>query len=243
MEAVLFSSHTRVALCLAIGTLILVSAAFAGTTTYSKIESTSGWSSCASKSCAGGGGSGTYTMTKGVKSPSLDGSSAKYYIYPKSSYYNGLWWRHMTTNTAVSHFVMDMYQYMNNPGASQAIEYAANQYYSGGWYKFSTQCAYSRGIWRVWDSANKGWVSTSAPCKRPAASSWAHLTFEYARSGGKAVFVAITVNGHKYYINKSFKPQKMSGNSGDIGVHYQLDGNSSKTSYSAWVDKWSLTIW
>ncbi len=242
MEALLFTSRQHV-LWLAVCALILVPAAFAGTTTYSKLESTSGWSSCASTSCAGGGGSGTYWMKKGISSPSLDGSSAQYYIYPKSSYYNGLWWRHLTNNPGVSHFRMEMYQYMKNPAASQAIEYATNQYYNGGWYKFSTQCAFARGNWRVWDSANRGWVSTSAPCRRPAAGSWTHLVFQYARANGKAVFVAITVNGQTYYINKSFYPQKMSGTSGDIGVHYQLDGNGSRTSYSAWVDKWSLTIW
>ncbi len=243
MEVFLFIPRKHAVLALAICALILVPAVFAGTITYSKLESTSGWSSCASTSCAGGGGSGVYWMKKGIGSPSLDGSSAQYYIYPKSSFYDALWWRHLTTNAGVSHFRMEMYQYLKSPSASQAIEYATNQYYNGAWYKYSTQCAFAGGIWRVWDSYHKGWVSTSAPCRRPAASSWTHLVFEYARASGRAVFVAITVNGQKYYINKSFAPQKTSGGNGDIGVHYQLDGNSSRTSYSAWVDNWSLTIW
>ncbi len=235
----------KAALTLALCALILMAAttASAGTTTYSKIESiSSGWSSCASTSCAGGGGRGTYWMKRGISSPSTDGSSAQYYIAPSSQFYNALWWRHMTTSTGVTHFKMDMYQYMKNPAASQAIEYAANQYYNG-WYKFSTQCSFVGGLWRVWDSYNRHWVNTSVPCRRPAANSWQHLTFEYARANGKAVFVAITINGTKYYVNKSFSPQKTSGGNGDIGIHYQLDGNSSKTSYSAWVDNWSLTIW
>ncbi len=241
MEAVLGFTTKRLVLCLALCAL-LTSAAFAGTITYSRIESiSSGWGSCASTSCAGGGGYGTYWM-KGASSPSLDGASAQYYIYPKSSFYNALWWRHMTTNTGVTHFVMDMYQYMKNPAASQAIEYATNQYLNG-WYKFSTQCSFTGGVWRVWDSYNKHWVNTSVPCQRPAANTWQHLTFEYARANGRAVFVAITVNGQKHYVNKSFAPQKMSGTNGSIGIHYQLDGNAAKVSYSAWVDRWTLTLW
>lgn len=239
MEAVL-----RAVLFLAICAVILAPAVFAGTITYSKIESmTSGWGSCASTSCAGGGGYGTYWKKTGISSPSLDGNSTQFYIYPKSSFYNALWWRRMTSNTSVTHFTMDMYQYLKTPSASQAIEYAANQYYNGGWYKFSTQCSFSKGVWQVWDSANKRWTATSIACRRPTANTWQHLTFEYARSSGKAVFVAITINGQKYYVNKSFYPQKMSGSSGDIGIHYQLDGTSAKTSYSAWVDKWTLTLW
>ena len=240
----MISKKAAVILALSALLLMLAPAALAGTTTYSKIEGIStGWGGCASKACAGGGGSGSYSMKRGVTSPALDGSSAQFSIAPSSQFYNGLWWRHMTTNSAVTHFTMDMYQYMKSPGASQAIEYAANQLISGKWYKFSTQCSFSGGVWRVWDSANQHWSSTSLPCTRPAANTWQHLTFEYARANGKAVFVAITINGAKHYINKSFGPQSKSGTNGDIGIHYQLDGNASKTAYAAWVDKWSLTIW
>ncbi len=244
MEAYLFTTGRQAALLLALCALILAgaTAAFASTT-YSHIESMgSGWGSCASTSCAGGGGSGSYYVKTGVSSPSLDGASALFHISPSSQFYNGLWWRRMTGNTGVSHFTMDMYQRLDNPAASQAIEYATNQYLNG-WYKFSTQCSFAGGVWRVWDSYNRHWVNTSVPCRRPAANTWQHLTFQYARANGKAVFVSITINGQTYYVNKSFSPQQTSGSNGDIGIHYQLDGNSSKTAYSSWIDKWSLTIW
>ena len=54
---------------------------------------------------------------------------------------------------------------------------------------------------------NQGWVATSAPCTRPPADTWQHLTFEYQRANGQAVFAAITVNGKRYSINQSFNPQ------------------------------------
>ncbi len=213
------------------------------TTTYSSLENASGWGACGSQSCAGGGGGSTY-WKKQVGSPSLDGSGEQFYIGGSKAYSNALWWRHITTSSGVSHFVLDLYQYMKAPSASQAIEYAANQYYNGHWYKFSTQCSFALGNWRVWDSYNRRWASTSIACHRPAANSWTHLVFEYARSSGKAVFVAITINGAKHYVNKSFSPQSTSsGSNGDIGIHYQLDGNGAMTDYSTWVDRMTLTIW
>ncbi len=239
----MFTSVKRLALCLAAGAFLIAPMILAASTTYSKIESSSGWGSCISKSCSGGGGYGTYWMKQGVASPALDGGSAQYYIGPTSAFANALWWKRITTNTGVSHFKMDMYQYIKAPSASNGIEYAANQVINGRWYKFSTQCSFNKGIWSVWDTANSRWVATSVPCRRPGAYTWQHLTFEYARSNGKAVFVAITINGQKYYVNKSFYTLGTSAKSGDIGVHYQLNGNSSMSSYSSWVDKWSLTIW
>ncbi len=213
----------------------------AATTTYTKLETSSGWGSCGSKSCAGG--SGAILWKKTVSSPSLDGASEQFYV-GGGAFADALWWKHVTTTSGVSHFVLDMYQYLKTPSAAQAIEYAANQYYSGHWYKFSTQCSFAGGVWRVWDSYNRRWSSTSVGCSRPAANSWTHLVFEYARANGKAVFVAITINGSKHYINKSFSPQSTSsGSNGDIGVHYQLDIGSSGTDFSSWVDKMNFTIW
>ncbi len=228
-----------IALILAVWGTMLMPAAHAWT--YSRLETSSGWGSCGSKSCAGGSGAALWKKT--VSSPSLDGASAQFYV-GGGAFADALWWKHITTNSGVSHFVLDMYQYLKNPSASQAVEYAANQYYNGHWYKFSTQCSYAGGRWRVWDSYNRRWYTTSLACSRPAAFKWIHLVFEYARSSGKAVFVAITINGSKHYISKAFSPQSTSsGSNGDIGIHYQLDIGSSGTDYSAWVDKMNFTIW
>ncbi len=242
LEENLFLSVRRVALFLALGSVTLAPAAFASTT-YSNLETSSGWGSCGSKSCSGGGGTSSF-WKKSVSSPSLTGWDEQYFIGSGGSFPSALWWKHITTNSGVSHFVLDMYQYMKTPGASNGIEYAANQYYNGRWYKFSTQCSFGLGVWRVWDSYNRRWVSTGVGCPRPAANTWRHVTFEYARANGKAIFVAITMNGSKHYVNKSFSPQSTSsGSNGDIGIHYQLNGNSSATPYSAWVDKMNFTIW
>ncbi len=209
-------------------------------TVFTNIDSMSGWGSCTS--CAGGGGSATYSMTQHIGSPSLDGNATKFSISGTVPFSHGLWWRRMSSNTTATHFILDMYYYMPKPSASQGLEFAANQAVNGGWYKFSTQCSWGSYQWRVWNSANGGWVNTGIACNRPPANTWQHVVFEYARQSGKAVFVSITVNGQTHYVNKSFYPQKTTAN-GSVGVHFELNGNSTETAYSVYTDKMKLTYW
>jgi len=209
-------------------------------TVFSNIDAMSGWDGCSG--CAGGGGQANYQMTQHMSSPSLDGNTTKFSISGSVPFSHGLWWRRMGSNTSATHFIFDMYYYMPNPSASQGLEFAANQSRSDGWYKFSTQCTFGGNLWRVWNSKYGGWVSTGIPCNRPSANTWQHVVFEYARANGKAVFVSITLNGTKHYVNKSFYPQSsVTGSS--VGIHFQLNGNSTETNYSVYTDKMKLTYW
>lgn len=209
-------------------------------TTYTHIEDMSGWDGCTD--CAGGGANAIYSMTQHIGSPSLDGSSAKFFLGGTTPFSHGLWWQHMGTSSTATHFVLDMYYMIDKPANSQGLEFAANHLYGGGWYKFSTQCGFSNGLWRAWDSKNSAWVSLGIPCVRPAANTWQHVIFEYQRTGGKAVFVAITVNGERHYVNKGFYPQPKSSNN-SIGIHFQLDGDSKQDDYTVWADKMSFYYW
>ncbi len=208
--------------------------------TFNHIEDMTGWGSCTT--CAGGGANASYSWKQWQSSPSIDGSSGKLWVGGTTSFSHGLIWRRMGTSTSATHFVFDMYYQLDAPTHSQGLEFAANQSLSSGWYKFSTQCSFGSGVWKVWDSKNQGWVKTGIACTRPPARTWQHVVFEYARSGGKAVFVAITINGTKHYVNKSFYPQSKSGD-GSIGIHFQVDGNSTQDDYTAWIDKLSLYYW
>jgi len=209
-------------------------------TTFSDIEEMSGWDSCTD--CAGGGENALFSMTQNISSPSLDGDATRFWIGGSTPFSHGLWWRRMSSNTSVSHFIFDMYYYMKDPGASQGLEFAANQSKDNKWYKFSTQCSFGSAKWRVWDSANSHWVDTGITCSRPTAYKWNHVVFEYSRSDGKANFISISINGVKHYVNKSFYPQSKTS-SGSVGIHFQLDGNSVQTDYSVWTDKIKLIYW
>lgn len=213
-------------------------------TIYSNVDQMSGWASC--NSCAGPGGNGAavpYSMTQNISSPSLDGKSAQFWLGGSTPYSAALWWKQLGANGGVSNFVYDLYFYIKNPSASQALEFDLNQ---SGWGKkwiFGTQCDYKdHKDWDVWDTANHVWVKTGIACNPPAAYAWNHLVLEFQRtSTGMAKFVAVTLNGTKSYINRSFWPQGSSVQ--ELNVAFQMDGNGSQTNYSVWLDKVKLAAW
>ena len=208
--------------------------------TFSNIEQMSGWGSCTG--CAGAGGNAYYTVTSGQSSPSLDGNSMKIFLGGTTPFSHSLIWRRMGNSSSASHFVFEMYYQIDAPARSQGLEFAANQALSSQWFKFSTQCSFSNGQWSVWNSKYGGWVKTGIACTRPPAHTWQHVVFEYQRANGKAVFVAITINGNKHYVNKSFYPQSKSGD-GSIGIHFQTNGNTTQADYTTWIDKLSFYYW
>jgi hypothetical protein len=223
--------------------LFVLLAAFvapAADTAFNHIEDMSGWSSCTG--CAGGGGEAVYSMHQHQASPAMDGSSAGFSLGGTKPFSHALFWRRMSSNGTASNFVLDMYYYIDKPQNSQALEFAANQSVSNYWYKFSTQCNFNSGEWRVWNSKGSAWVSTGIGCNRPPANTWQHVVFEYTRSGGYANFISITVDGNKHYVNRSFSPQKQKS-SNSVGIHFQLDGNATQSDYKVWTDCITLTYW
>ena len=232
------------ALIVALGSSTIMSAQAtipANATVYKNIQEMSSWTTCTS-SCSGGNGTAIFSLTQQQASPSLDGSSTLFSYDGGPAFSHILWSQHLSSNGSATNFVLDMYYYIDQPASAQGLEFAANQQLPGQWYKFSTQCSFADGKWRVWDSANQGWVATSAPCTRPPANTWQHLTFDYQRANAQAVFVAITVNGQKYDINQSFNPQTNSGST-SVGVHFEMDGDGTAQPYNVWIDQMTLSIW
>ena len=213
-------------------------------TYYSNIDQMTGWAWC--DSCAGQGGSGpsaSYSMATNQSSPSLDGKSAVFFLGGTNPYSAALWWRQLGGNSSVRNFVYDLYFYLKNPSASQALEFDVNQSLNGQKFIFGTQCDYKdHKDWDVWDTANRVWVKTGIPCTPPQAYAWNHLVLEFQRTtGGKALFIAVTLNGKKSYINRSYYPKSASAY--ELNAAFQMDGNGTMTDYSTWVDKMRLIAW
>lgn len=214
-----------------------------GGKTYSNIDQMSGWDSCTV--CAGTDGRGEvakYSMTRGQSSPSIDGKSTKFWLGGTNNYTNALWWKQLGSNSGADRFVYDLYFYMKNPSASQALEFDVNQSTGGRKYIFGTECNFrGGGYWRVW-SASTSWVKTGIPCTKAAAYKWHHLIWEFQRTSDKRVkFVSVTLNGKKSYVNRTYN-SKTSGAS-EINVAFQMDGDKYQTDYSVWLDKVKLTYW
>lgn len=213
--------------------------------TFSNIEQMAGWGSCSA--CAGAGGNGPIaqlSMTQNQSSPSLDGKSTKFWIGGTHPYSDALWFKHLGSFGSASHFIFDMYFYMTNPAASEALEFDINVAYNGRYYVFGNQCnPLATHTWDTWDQIAGHWVSTGVSCPTFPAFKWNHVTIEVERTSSSQLhFVSFTYNGVKHYTNK-YVNSKATGYGNGVGIDFQMDGNSRQTAYSTWIDKMNLTYY
>jgi hypothetical protein len=239
--------------------ILLVVIAIAGATsllaqtTISNIDQKAGWTGC--DICSGAGGTGVssdFSLLQGVLSPTLYGASTKFSLTPSASYAAALWWNDVGGHDSATHFVYDLYFYMVNPTAAQALEFDVNQtrVADSTKYIFGTECDI-RGThtWRYYDNAGKKWVSSGITCSTPIAYKWNHLVVEFRRVAATSStpaslkWIAVTLNGVKSYLNGSSAPHTGTGSYSHLNVAFQMDANKAATPYSAWLDKVSLTYW
>jgi hypothetical protein len=218
------------------------SAAPSNAKTIANIQKLSGWQTC-SGACSATAPT-VFSMTQGVASPSLSGASARFQLLSGTSPFGGaLWFKFLGAADSATHFVFDLYFYMDNPSAPQALEFNVSQSTGGSRYEFSTQCEMvNTRSWRVWDPVAKKWAATAAPCVQPPPKVWNHLVWELERnSSGQVVFTAVTLNGNRSQVN--VKMGRTADSQSGIDIGFQLDANRTATPYSVWLDKVSLTYW
>ncbi|SRR6266404_7315332 len=239
-----FGIGRTVRLAAVIAGFALMSGVALAQTTFSNLDQKTGWQSCSS--CAGAGGTGataTHSTTPGISSPSLDGNSRQFTIGGSNKYANALWWKQLGANSGASHFVYDLYFYLKNSSAPQALEFDVNQSRNSKKFIFGTECDIKGShTWKVYDPYNHAWRTTSIGCSAPKAYTWHHLTLEFDRtSTGKTGFVTVTINGAKHYFNRAYTPRSSSAS--EINVAFQTDLNRTATDYSVWLDKVQLKYW
>ncbi|HYG97825.1 MAG TPA: Ig-like domain-containing protein [Terriglobales bacterium] len=215
-----------------------------GSRTFNDIEQMSGWQHCTV--CAGIGANGPvakYGMSQGRTSPSMDGNSTQFWIGGDIPYSDALWWRQLGANSTARRFVYDLYFYVKTPQYAQALEFDVNHSFNGKKYIMGTQCDIrNHRQWEVWDGIAKDWRGTGVPCSVPPAYTWNHLVEEFVHdSSGKVTFVSITLNGKKYYINRSY--YSIASGANEINVAFQMDGDYAMHDYSVWLDNVKLTYW
>ena len=175
-------------------------------------------------------------------SPSLDGSSAKFSIWGTTPYSDALWWKQLGGNNAIQNFKYDVDFYVTAPQFVQALEFDVNQSNGNTKFIFGTQCNIKDGgVWDIWDTAGGAWRHTNIACPPPAAFVWHHLTWEFTRNSGQTIFVALTFDGVKHYLNTAYSAKPVSGS--EINVAFQMDGDFAQHAYSVWLDNVTLTYW
>lgn len=242
MAQILPTRWSMFALAFALATTLFVSRSQAQIL-KSSIQKMSGWQSCTV--CAGANASGTkavYWMAQYQSSPSISGASAKFFLGGSTPYSDALWWKQLGANNGATHFVYDLYFYLQTPQSSQALEFDANQSNGSKKFIFGTQCNLKGGsVWDVWDARYGAWRSTGIPCYAPTAYKWHHLTWEFYRDSGMTHFISITLDGVKHYVNRAYYAIPMGAQ--EINVAFQMDGNYAQQDYAAWLDNVSLKYW
>jgi hypothetical protein len=212
-----------------------------GGTTYNDIEEMSGWRMCSA--CAGAGGGASYSMQQGISTPSQDGRATKFNLGGSVPWSHVIFTRRMNTGAQPSNVYLEFNYYFNNPAASSAMEFSISEMVGKSWYRWDTQCSYESKVWKIWDGANAKWINLPIACNRPAAYMWNNVKFEGKRENGKTVFISITLNGQKHYVNRAVGPTWMGYEDPNVSIHFQLNGNRYQEDYSVWGDNFIVRYW
>jgi hypothetical protein len=233
-----------------------------GGKSFTNLQSSGGWSGygqrapdfvdCSPSPCR----NITFSMTKGVKSPTMSGSSSAYYLAGTVAYGDSLWNNHLigdlssqglpdTNHTLVPqyhNFTYDVYFWLGNPGLSQAMEFDLNQFFNSMGFIWGHECRIAGGNeWDVWDNVNSHWVATGIPCY-PNANSWNHLVLQVQRtSDNKLLYQSITLNGVTHTLNQYYNHGSAPSSWWGVTINFQMDGDSKQSPYTAYLDKLNFT--
>ncbi len=234
------------------------------TGTFSNLQTESGWNGYALEppsynicnSCSPSGPDTTYSMTEHQSSPSLSGNSAKLALGGDTVYSDMLWNNHLIGNFSTQgmpdnnqtiipnlyNFTYDVYFYVEDLSASQALEFDINEFVGGLSYIWGHECRIVGGNeWDVWDDQTGSWHPTGVGCY-PMQNAWNHLTLQVQRtSDNQLLFQSITLNGVTNTINYYGSPTKTSWYG--VTINYQQDGDWAQTPYSVWLDNLNFSYW
>lgn len=209
--------------------------------TIQGIQNLTGWQTCFGTCTATP--MANFSLTQHIASPSVSGSSARYSLLSGTKPWGAaLWYKTLGAHNSATHFLFDLYYYVDNPAVAQALEFYVTQNANGARYNIGAQCDPGAHSWRMWDNIGKRWVGSAAVCNAPAAKTWNHVIFEFQRQpGGNVIFTAVTLNGKRSLVNLSM--QHTASNSSGLDIAYQSDSNHLGSPYSVWLDKVNLTYW
>lgn len=198
----------------------------------------------------------TFSMKKGVDSPSLSGDDSEFGLGQGAPYGDALFNNHLigdfssqglpdTNKTLIPtlhSFVYDVYFYGTNLNASQALEFDINQFTNGLSFIWGHECRVAGGNeWDIWDNQSGHWVATGISCY-PKSKDWNHLVIQVERtSNNQLLYKSITLNGQQYNLNATYAPTSTSWYG--VTVNYQMDGNSSQTPYDVYLDNLTFKYW
>ncbi len=240
-----FGRRAVASLVLAAG--VLLSASYASAQkVVSRLEESSNWKTCGN--CGNTGGTGdtaTYSMQRGITSPTTDGSSARFSIGGSYPYKNAYWYLPQSTSPTTPlqylKYEFDLYIPSAYYSAPQAIEFECQQKANGYVYNFAWQADYARGEWRIFNYVLKRWESSGLALTKFAANKWHHVIAEYHASGSQVVHDALTIDGVRHVIGIKHPAKYVGGTGHYLTSAFQLDLNKYPTPYKVYVDAMQIT--
>ena len=228
----------------------------AAKTTISGIQNMPGWQSCAADFPAGSGRDGqvcasgnpnppTSSMTEGQTSPAMDGKSAKFSMSGPNGYSNELYFNAIAGGKNVSHFTYDLYFYIDNPAAPQALEFDTNQTFGGYRWVWGSECNFKGETpprWDIWDDASGIWRETDFPCNTFPAKTWIHLVWQFERVGNQVHYISLQVGDQTYNVDTYYNNQ-VDWTLEEIDTAFQMDLQQPPIPYNVWLDEVNLTAW
>lgn len=242
-------------------TITVTGGSSGGSTFYSLQTDTAGWtgygllppSYAICSSCKPSGPNVTWSWTPNVGNPSMDGKSTETTIGGDEDYSDVLWNNHLIGNfssqgmpdtdhtivPSLHNFTYDVWFYLSNNTAPQALEFDINQFENGKSFIWGHECRVAGGNeWDTWDNPGQYWVKSGIGCY-PIVG-WNHLTIQVERtSGDQLLFQSITLNGVTNNVNRTDNPTSTSWYG--ITINYQIDGNYKQEAYTVYLDELNFT--
>jgi hypothetical protein len=208
------------------------------------IQNLPGWLSCSAAignaACASGLGDAVSLLMQNQSSPSLDGSSAEFTMGGSHPYSNELYWYPLGGGNSVSHFIYDLWFYVNVGNAPQSLEFDVNQAFGGTRWTWGSQCDFNQtGRWTIWDPLHEIWVPTSVACNHFPSNTWIHLIWTLERAGNQVHYVTLNVANQEYDVDTYYTAQP-NWYQEEIDIAFQLDGNYKQQPYDVWLDEVTL---
>jgi hypothetical protein len=198
-----------------------------------------------------------WSMDYGISSPSKSGNATQFNTWGSTPYGVVLWYNPVigqfstqglpdtghTLLPSLHNFVYDTDFYVTNPSVTQVLEFDVSMYMNSTGMFWGTQCNHlGGGEWDVLNNVTQKWAKTTVACN--LVKGWNHLTLQVQRgSGNSLLYQSITLNGSTATINATSSPFTVPSSWYGITVNYQMDGNSTQSSNTTYLDNLSLTYW
>lgn len=142
----------------------------------------------------------------------------------------------------MSHFVYDLWFYVDNADLPEALEFDVNQSFGGTRWIFGTECSLKdTGKWDVYDKG-RHWVPTNVPCTHLSSTTWHHLIWQFERAGQQVHYISVTLDDNTSQVDMYLNSQSNFDGDG-IDADFQMDGDSEQDAYTVWLDQVTLTEW